>query len=112
MDNKVKKLLEDDVRAEDFIANFRPIVDCIGIRASLELCKMSGGLQQYIPLYDQALRPARKRAVVSDYLKGDEIRQIALRYNMVESTVREIVEEDRRARRREEFKSSQGALFE
>lgn len=60
MDKKIKSQLEADVQPEDFAQSFQPIISAIGIKAALDLCRYSGGIQQYIPLYDEVTRRAEK----------------------------------------------------
>lgn len=50
MDKKIKIQLEADVRPEDFTQSFQPIITAIGIKAALDLCRYSGGIQHSIYL--------------------------------------------------------------
>lgn len=67
MDKKIKIQLEADVRPEDFAQSFQPIITAIGIKAALDLCRYSGGIQQYIPLYDEVLEGPRNRAITKEF---------------------------------------------
>lgn len=67
MDKKIKIQLEADVRPEDFTQSFQPIITAIGIKAALDLCRYSGGIQQYIPLYDEVLEGPRNRAITKEF---------------------------------------------
>ncbi len=110
MDEKIKKELENDVQAEDFSQSFQPVIGAIGIEAALLLCKYSGGVQQYIPLYDEVLEGSRNRAIAKEF-DGSNMRTLAWKYNVSEAYVRNLLAKNRRSENKRILKENQGSLF-
>lgn len=110
MDDKIKNQLEADVQPEDFSPSFQPVVDAIGVRSAIELCKNSGGIQQYIPLYTEALEGARNRAIAKEF-DGTNQRRLAWKYDLAESTVRKVLARNRRSENKKMLEENQESLF-
>lgn len=110
MDDKIKNQLEADVQPEDFAQSFRPIICAIGIKAALELCKNSGGIQQYIPLYTEVLDGARNRAIIKEF-DGANIHSLVRKYNVSEIYVRYLLAQNRRSETKRILDENQGNLF-
>lgn len=110
MDKKIKIQLEADVRPEDFTQSFQPIITAIGIKAALDLCKYSGGIQQYIPLYDEVLEGPRNRAITKEF-DGSNTRPLAWKYNVSEVYVRNLLAQNRRSENKRILKENQLNLF-
>ena len=110
MDDKIKNQLEADVQPEDFSPSFQPVVDAIGVRSAIELCKNSGGIQQYIPLYTEALEGARNRAIAKEF-DGTNHRRLAWKYDLAESTVRKVLARNRRSENKKMLEEKQESLF-
>ena len=110
MDKKIKSQLEADVQREDFAQSFQPIISAIGIKAALDLCRYSGGIQQYIPLYDEVLEGPRNRAIAKEF-DGSNTRQLAWKYNVSEVYVRSLLAQNRRNETKRILKENQGNLF-
>lgn len=102
--------LEKDVKLEDFSESFRPFVEIIGVPAALKVCRVSGGVLQYIPLYEQCIREARNRAIAREF-NGSNYRQLALKFGVVETTVRNITEAARKENQKKYLEKNQTELF-
>ncbi|WP_334125954.1 Mor transcription activator family protein [Phascolarctobacterium faecium] len=110
MDKKIKSQLEADVQPEDFAQSFQPIISAIGIKAALDLCRYSGGIQQYIPLYDEVLEGPRNRAITKEF-DGSNTRRLAWKYDLAESTVRKVLARNRRSENKKMLEENQESLF-
>lgn len=110
MDRKICRKLEEGVREEDFSTTYQPVVSCIGIKASLELCRLSGGVHQYIPLYANVLEGSRNRAIVKEF-DGTNSRALAWKYEVTEAYVRELLAKQRREKNKKILIENQQELF-
>ncbi|MDR3561883.1 MAG: Mor transcription activator family protein [Negativicutes bacterium] len=110
MDSEQDKRLDAEVRIEDFPAAFQPIVNALGIPVALDLVRVSGGVSQYIPKYDALISQARDRIILKEFT-GYNYRELALRYNLTEVWVRNIVDKDKSERMRTEYEKNQTNLF-
>lgn len=109
MDENMEKRIEAEIKLEDFPASFRHIVSAIGVAAAIELSKASGGLTQYVPKYDALAAPARDRIILEEFT-GFNFRELAIRYNLSEIWIRQIVDKDKADKAQEEYRKNQTSL--
>ena len=67
------------------------IAELIGLEATLKLAQTFGGANLYIPKPDLLLASMRDRRIRDEYRQGKTVRELALRYNLSESWVREVL---------------------
>lgn len=70
--------------------SYQDVADIIGIGKFLELCKLFGGMEVYIPQYKTLIKPIRNQKILEEY-NGNNIRELARKYDVCESTIRKIV---------------------
>lgn len=66
---------------------FSQIIDKIGLKNALEISKIAGGSNLYIPKRETIERPLRIKKI-QDEFNGYNYRELALKYNKSESTIR------------------------
>lgn len=103
--------IEKRVKVEDFPLNFQRTARNIGVEQALELVKLNGGINLYVPVYDCVTAAARDRLIKEDYRDGN-YKQLAIKYGLSEMWVRDIIDRDRRQKAREFMAKNQGNLFE
>jgi Mor family transcriptional regulator len=106
----IDKRIEEKVQISDFPVNFQPIAKAVGIADALLIVKTSGGINQYVPKYDALISAARDRVILEEF-NGYNFKELALRYNLTEVWIRNIVEKDTRVKARQEFLKNQLPLF-
>lgn len=109
MNDPLSQEIESKIQAEDFPKNFRRIVDILGIPLAVQLVKNSGGINQYIPMYDSIIFPARDRLILQEF-NGANYQELALKYKVSEVWVRNIIDKERREKYRESMKKNQVEL--
>ncbi|GAA0218992.1 Mor transcription activator family protein [Metaclostridioides mangenotii] len=78
------------VRLDDIPENFHAMIVVIGIEKFLELSKLYGGINMYIPIYSCIIREARNREIIEKY-NGVNSNQLALKYGISSNSVKRIV---------------------
>lgn len=84
-----KKLLED-LKLEDLEEQYQMIAQAVGLEGLKKLCNYFGGSSIYIPQRRQLIANRRETAIYREY-DGTNIKQLAARYGVSESTVYNIV---------------------
>ena len=107
--SSLEREIESKIQFEDFPKNFRRVVDIIGINAALKLIKNSGGINQYIPMYDNVIFPARDRLILEEF-SGTNYQELALKYKVSEVWIRAIIDKDKREKHQENMKKNQSEL--
>ena len=70
--------------------NYQDVANITGVEKFLELCKLFGGMEVYIPQYKTLIKPIRNKQILEEY-NGSNIRELAKKYDVCESTIRKIV---------------------
>lgn len=109
MDTNVEREIERKVKAEDFPDNYRRIVDAVGVPWALEIVKASGGITQYIPMYDSVTAAARDRLIIQEFTGGN-YKDLALKYGISEVWVRTVLDKQRRKKSKEAWEKNQNSL--
>lgn len=84
-----KDLLEG-LRLEDLEEQYRAIAEAVGLEGLKKLCDHFGGSSIYIPQRRKLIENRREAAIYREY-DGTNIKQLAGRYGVSESTVYNIV---------------------
>lgn len=78
------------IRIEDLPATFREIAEEIGLSAAWRLMQIRGGEKIYIPKTDCIDAAVRNKAIRAEF-NGANIRELARKYGLTETWVREIL---------------------
>lgn len=72
-------------------SNFRPVAEIIGEAKALELTRMFGGENIYIPTAETANRHERNENIKKDYRRGRTYSQMSQKYGLSSTTIRNII---------------------
>jgi Mor family transcriptional regulator len=89
---------------------FAQVIDKIGFENALEIARIAGGGNMYIPMVETLERPWIENRI-RDEFTGYNFRELALKYNKSESTIRGICKDIVSSKRRQPI-SGQLTLFE
>jgi Mor family transcriptional regulator len=89
MDNEV---LLKELQLDDLQEQHRPVAEAIGLEAMIKLTEYCGGTQIYIPKPFELTKELIYRKISADF-DGSNIRQLAIKYRVSESTVYRIVKD-------------------
>nr|WP_312984734.1 Mor transcription activator family protein [Clostridioides sp.] len=78
------------IKLNDIPDNFHALVEVIGIEKFLEISKLYGGMNIYIPIYSSLIREARNREIIDKY-NGVNVNELAIKYGISVISVRRIV---------------------
>lgn len=106
---ELEKEIEKKVEAADFPNNFKRVVDLIGVKHALQLVKNSGGINQYIPMYDCVTTSARDRLIREEFDENN-YQALALKYRVTEVWVRMIIDKERRKKAKDDLRKNQVSL--
>ncbi|MDG6004971.1 MAG: DNA-binding protein [Candidatus Brocadia sp.] len=87
--------MENDIRPNDLTPAYQQIAEVIGIENAVKLGKEFGGEQFYLPKLGICLSKARKRKIVEEF-RGGNYGELARKYCVTSSWVREIIREHKR----------------
>lgn len=90
MSLKAEKELLDGLKLEDLEEQYRVIAQAVGLEGLKKLCEHFGGSSIYIPQRRKLLENRRESAIYKEY-DGANIKQLAAKYEVSESTVYNIV---------------------
>ena len=91
---KTSRQLVAELTLEDIPENCREFVKLVGLENFCNLVYNLGGLQIYIPKFESLTAPARDRRIIQEF-DGANYQTLAIRYNISEVWVRQIVNTDR-----------------
>lgn len=83
-----------NINLDDLPEDCRQIAEVIGLEALVRLVKAYGGETLYLPKADRLAIGARNREIRKNF-NGRNYRELARRYNLTETWIREIVAERR-----------------
>ncbi|MBU5306865.1 transcriptional regulator [Clostridioides mangenotii] len=78
------------IKLNDIPNNFHAMIEVIGIENFLEISKLYGGINMYIPIYSSLIRQARNRDIIGKY-NGVNVNELAIKYGISVVSVRRIV---------------------
>lgn len=81
------------VKLEDIPFQFHAMVEIVGIDKFVEITKLYGGTNTYIPTYKGLFRYARDREIVRQF-NGVNYNELAVKYNMCVSNLKRILNEN------------------
>jgi len=78
------------IKLNDIPDNFLALVEVIGIEKFLEISKLYGGMNVYIPIYSSLIREARNREIIDKY-NGVNVNELAIKYGISVVSIRRII---------------------
>lgn len=81
-----------EICVEDLPEPYQSLAKRVGIEATIELAEEVGGLNLYFPKLDKTLQRIRDRRLRAEFDGGNH-KELARKYNLTESRVRQIVAE-------------------
>jgi len=78
------------IKLNDIPDSFHAMVEVIGVEKFLEIAKLYGGMNMYIPIYSCIIREARNREIKDKY-NGVNVNELAIKYGISVVSVRRIV---------------------
>lgn len=78
------------IKLDDIPDSFHAMVEVIGVEKFLEIAKLYGGMNTYIPIYSSLIREARNREIIDKY-NGVNINELSIKYGISVISVRRIV---------------------
>jgi Mor family transcriptional regulator len=78
------------VELEMLPESYQDVASITGVETFLELCKLFGGMEVYIPQYKTLIKPLRNQKIVEEF-NGNNVKQLAKKYHVCESTVRHVL---------------------
>lgn len=91
---KIEKMLLEEVKPEDIAEPQKDLVEAIGMKAFIQGTMKIGGGSWYFPTVRKLLYNVKKRKVMEEY-NGNNIKKLATKYNIAESSAYKIIEESR-----------------
>lgn len=76
---------------EEFPESYQPVAEIVGVEGALRLAQHLGGLSFYYPRLDSLLRDKRDAQIRAEFT-GCNHRDLARKYKLTESWIREIVQ--------------------
>lgn len=90
MSERTEKELLDALTLDDLEEKYRAIAEVVGMEGLKKLCDHFGGSNIYIPQNKQLIGNRREITIYREY-DGSNIKQLAARYGVSESTVYNLV---------------------
>ncbi|MCC0686614.1 MULTISPECIES: Mor transcription activator family protein [unclassified Clostridioides] len=81
------------IKVDDIPVQFHAMVEIVGIDKFVEVTKLYGGTNTYIPTYKGIFRYARNREIVKQF-NGVNYNELAIRYNMCVGNIKRILNEN------------------
>ncbi len=78
------------IKLNDIPDNFHAMIEVIGIENFLEISKLYGGMNMYIPIYSSIIRVGRNREIIDKY-NGVNVNELAIKYGISVVSVRRII---------------------
>lgn len=104
MDNEGRKALIAEMTYDDLPGYCLDAAKLLGVEAFINLSDQFGGTSFYVPKFENVIAKARDRVIVKQF-NGDNYKELALKYNLTEVWVRNIINQDK-------VNKNQIALFE
>lgn len=86
----MEKTWQKEIALDMIQESYQMLAETIGIEPLLNLAKTYGGTMLYIPKYESLTRNIRDKKIKKDFTGGN-IRELAIKYNLCESSIRNIV---------------------
>lgn len=98
-----------ELKMEDLQEQHRPYAELIGIDNLLRLADYVGGTQIYIPKKEELLK-SRKYNLIREEFNGNNIKELARKYDVSESTVYRLVRDEILNSRRKQLEGQMSIL--
>lgn len=82
-----------NIKSGDISENLEMLLEIVGKEKFLEIARMYGGSNVYIPTYSSAIKSARNREIIKKY-NGFNVNNLAREYNMSVTHIKRILKED------------------
>ncbi|NLI14569.1 Mor transcription activator family protein [Pelotomaculum propionicicum] len=96
-------LLNKEVTLEDLPESYKRIASIIGPENAIQLAMELGGSYLYIPKYDSVIKNVRDRMIRKEFT-GFNVRDLAKKYCLSESWIRDILQDTIGSERGEQLK--------
>ena len=90
MANNWLKEIAAEIPLDDLPEEYQIVAELFGVDGALRLAKQSGGMRIYVPKFEKLIR-ARRDARIRAEFNGANHRELARKYDLTETWVREIV---------------------
>ena len=90
IDHSMNGIDPNDIQLDDLTADFREIVDTIGLGPALALAEAVGGGPVHIPSIESVFRKARNRKIRAEF-DGANLRALSKKYRLSVTRIRVIV---------------------
>ena len=84
------KAIAATMSIDDLPDSYQPVAEIVGVEGALRLASHLGGLSFYYPRLDSLLRDRRDAQIRAEFTGGNH-RDLARKYQLTESWIREIV---------------------
>lgn len=85
------KEIAAEMTIDELPESYQPVAQIVGIENALKLSRHLGGLYFYYPQLDSLLRAKRDECIRKEFT-GTNHRELARKYNLTESWIRQIVQ--------------------
>jgi Mor family transcriptional regulator len=89
MNNWLKEIAAE-IPLEDLPEEYQIVAELFGVDGALRLAKESGGMRIYVPKFEKLIRARRDERIRAEF-NGANHRELARKYELTETWVREIV---------------------
>lgn len=79
-----------EIPLEDLPEEYQIVAELFGVEGALKLAKESGGMRIYVPKFEKLIRARRDVRIRAEF-NGANHRELARKYELTETWVREIV---------------------
>lgn len=84
------KEIAAEIPLEDLPEEYQIVAELFGVDGALRLAKESGGMRIYVPKFEKLIRARRDERIRAEF-NGANHRELARKYELTETWVREIV---------------------
>lgn len=91
------KDLKSKIKVDELPEPYQTIFDLIGLENTLMIAKELGGTRHYFPKFESLFRDSRNQMIYNEF-NGSNYREIAKKYNLSETRIREIINEEHNRR--------------
>ena len=82
-----------DIQMDDIPYSLHQMVEIIGMKNFLKLCKMYGGYTLYIPVYNKVIMGDRNRNIVKEY-NGKNLTTLRNKYGLSPEQIKYILKKE------------------
>ena len=79
------------VKVDDISWTLHAMIDIIGMDKFMEISKLYGGSNVYIPIYSKVIMGDRNRNIILEYNSGKTVDSLRLKYNLTKQQIKLII---------------------